>query len=201
MPKEDAASGYPSGIPKISLPIPELLSIYYLFNFFYFFNNSIKTYKKYVQGFYGLLSMTSGMFTYHYICIILCFKPVSSIWTRLNHGIIVTLGTPRVILQGNYRANMYFLLLMYVICITSGMFTCNYICIICCLKACFKHLSHIICRSVEDMQNFRLPAKFHCIPYARPYNLRFVYFLLTFWISFMHCDLWPYVWLVFKSGF
>ena len=79
MQKEDWASGYPSGIPKILLPIPELLSIYYLCKFFYFFNNSIKTYKKYVQGFYGFLSMTSGMFTYHYICIILRFKPVSSI--------------------------------------------------------------------------------------------------------------------------
>ena len=25
--------------------------------------------------------------------------------------------------------------------------------------------------------------------------------LYTFWSSFMYCDLWPYVWLVFKSGF
>ena len=39
------------------------------------------------------------------------------------------------------------------------------------------------------------------IPYACHYNPRFVYFLPTFWSSFMYCDLWPYVWLVFKSGF
>ena len=39
------------------------------------------------------------------------------------------------------------------------------------------------------------------IPYARHYKPRFVYFLPTFWSSFMYCDLWPYVWLVFKSGF
>ena len=39
------------------------------------------------------------------------------------------------------------------------------------------------------------------LPYARQYNPRFVYFLPTFWSSFMYCDLWPYVWLVFKSGF
>ena len=38
-----------------------------------------------------------------------------------------------------------------------------------------------------------------CIPYARHYNPRFVYFLPTSWSSFMYCDLWPYVWLVFKS--
>ena len=38
------------------------------------------------------------------------------------------------------------------------------------------------------------------IPYARHYDPRFVYFLLTFWSSFMYCDIWPYVWLVFKSG-
>ena len=29
----------------------------------------------------------------------------------------------------------------------------------------------------------------------RHYNPRFVYFLPTFWSSFMYCDLWPYVWL------
>ena len=39
------------------------------------------------------------------------------------------------------------------------------------------------------------------IPYAHHYNLRCVYFLLTFWSSFMYCDIWPYVWLVLKSGF
>ena len=39
------------------------------------------------------------------------------------------------------------------------------------------------------------------IPYARHYNPRFVYFLPTFWGSFMYCDLSPYVWLVFKSNF
>ena len=38
------------------------------------------------------------------------------------------------------------------------------------------------------------------IPYARHYNPRFVYILPLFWSSFMNCDLWPYVWLVFKSG-
>ena len=42
---------------------------------------------------------------------------------------------------------------------------------------------------------------FFCIPYARHYNPQFVYFLPTFWSSFMYSDLWPYVWLVFKSGF
>jgi hypothetical protein len=31
-------------------------------------------------------------------------------------------------------------------------------------------------------------------------NPRFVYFLPTFWSSFIYCDLWSYVWLVFKSG-
>ena len=35
-------------------------------------------------------------------------------------------------------------------------------------------------------------------PYARHYNPRFVYFLPTFWSSFMYCDLWPYVWFKFK---
>ena len=39
------------------------------------------------------------------------------------------------------------------------------------------------------------------IPYERHYNPRFVYFLPTFWSSFMYCELWPYLWLVFKSGF
>ena len=39
-----------------------------------------------------------------------------------------------------------------------------------------------------------------CVPYACHYNPRFVYFLPTFWSSFMYCDIWPYVWLVFKSG-
>ena len=174
MPKDDAASGYPSGIPKMSMPIPELLSIYYLCNFFHFFNNSIKTYKKYVQGSHGFSCMISGIFSYNYICIVCCFKPVSSISARLNHGMIVTLGTPRVILQGNYRANMYFLLLMYVICITSGMFTCNYICIIC----CFKHLSHIICRSVEDTQK--------CLQSSTAYRMRAIYNLRFVHILFTH---------------
>ena len=32
------------------------------------------------------------------------------------------------------------------------------------------------------------------LPYARHYNPRFVYFLPTFWKSFIYCDLWPYVW-------
>ena len=41
----------------------------------------------------------------------------------------------------------------------------------------------------------------YLLPYARHYNPRFVYFSSTFWSSFMYCDLWPYVWLVFKSGF
>ena len=47
---------------------------------------------------------------------------------------------------------------------------------------------------------FSIYFSFH-IPYARHYNPRFVYFLPPFWSSFMYCDLWPYVWLVFKSGF
>ena len=120
MQKEDTASGYPSGIPRILLPIPELLSMDALLKFFNFFNNLIKTYKKYVQDSHGFSCMTSGIFSYDYIFIICCFK-------HLNHGITVTLGTLRVILQGNYRANMYFIL-----CMTSGMFTYDYICIICC---------------------------------------------------------------------
>ena len=49
--------------------------------------------------------------------------------------------------------------------------------------------------SQEHTKNY-----FH-LPYARHYNPRFVYFLPTFWRSLMYCDLWPYVWLVFKSGF
>ena len=36
-------------------------------------------------------------------------------------------------------------------------------------------------------------------PYARHYNLWFVYFLPTL-VSFMYCNLWPCVWLVCKSG-
>ena len=45
------------------------------------------------------------------------------------------------------------------------------------------------------------------IPYARHYNPRFVYFLPTFWKSKTFFQggffrkLYPYVWLVFKSGF
>ena len=31
----------------------------------------------------------------------------------------------------------------------------------------------------------------HQIPYACQYNPRFVYFLPTYWSSFMYCDLWP----------
>ena len=81
MQKEDWASGYPSGIPKISLPIPELLSMDALLKNFYIFNNLIKTYKKYVQGSHGLSCMTSGIFSYDYICVISCFKPVSIILT------------------------------------------------------------------------------------------------------------------------
>jgi hypothetical protein len=65
--KEDCASGYPSGIPRILLPIPELLSMDALMKKFNIFNNLIKTCKKYVQGSHGLLSMTSGIFTYNYI--------------------------------------------------------------------------------------------------------------------------------------
>ena len=37
--------------------------------------------------------------------------------------------------------------------------------------------------------------------YARHYNPKFVYFYLLFLKLIMNCDLWPYVWLVFKSGF
>ena len=33
------------------------------------------------------------------------------------------------------------------------------------------------------------------------YNPKFVYFYLLFLKLIMNCDLWPYVWLVFKSGF
>ena len=54
--------------------------------------------------------------------------------------------------------------------------------------------SHIKCQSPR----FSEP---RYIPYACHYNPWFVYFLPTFWSSFMYCDLWPYVWLVFKSGF
>ena len=36
------------------------------------------------------------------------------------------------------------------------------------------------------------------VPNARHYNPRFVYFLSTFWSLFMYCDLWAYVWLLFK---
>ena len=79
MPKEDAASGYPSGIPKISLPIPELLSMDALMKKFNIFDNLVKTCKKYVQASHGFSCMTSGIFSYGYICIICCFKPVSSI--------------------------------------------------------------------------------------------------------------------------
>jgi hypothetical protein len=45
------------------------------------------------------------------------------------------------------------------------------------------------------------------VPYARHYNPRFVYFLPTFWSQKMlfqgafFLKFWPYVWLVFKSGF
>ena len=45
------------------------------------------------------------------------------------------------------------------------------------------------------------------ILYARHYNPRFVYFLPTFWSSktffqgAFFLKIWPYVWLVFKSGF
>ena len=39
------------------------------------------------------------------------------------------------------------------------------------------------------------------IPYARHYKPRLVYFLPHFQRPFMYCDLWSYVWLVFKSGF
>ena len=39
------------------------------------------------------------------------------------------------------------------------------------------------------------------ILYVRHYNMLFVYLLPTFWSLFKYCDLWPYVWLVFKSGF
>ena len=39
------------------------------------------------------------------------------------------------------------------------------------------------------------------LPYARHYKPRLVYFLPTFWSSFMYCDLWPYVWLINESGF
>ena len=72
---EDWASGHPELISKISLPIPELLSMDALMKKINIFNNLIKSYKKYVQGSHGFFSMTSGMFTYNYIC----FKPVSSI--------------------------------------------------------------------------------------------------------------------------
>ena len=37
--------------------------------------------------------------------------------------------------------------------------------------------------------------------YAPHYNPLFVDFSPIFWSSFMYCDLWPYVWLLFKSGF
>ena len=45
------------------------------------------------------------------------------------------------------------------------------------------------------------------LPYARHYNPRFVYFLPTFWSTktffqwAFFLKFWPYVWLVFKSGF
>ena len=45
------------------------------------------------------------------------------------------------------------------------------------------------------------------LPYARHYNPRFVYFLPTFWSpktffqGAFFVKFWPYVWLVFKSGF
>ena len=53
--------------------------------------------------------------------------------------------------------------------------------------------SHVII--LEDFLN---PLPFQTIyivllPYARHYNPRFVYFLPTFWSSFMYCDLWPHI--------
>ena len=45
------------------------------------------------------------------------------------------------------------------------------------------------------------------LPYARHFNPRFVYFLPTFWSwktffqGAFFLKFWPYVWLIFKSGF
>ena len=47
---------------------------------------------------------------------------------------------------------------------------------------------------------YLIPSSSVLIPYACHYNPQFVYFLPTFWSSFMYCYLWPYVWLAFKSG-
>ena len=53
--------------------------------------------------------------------------------------------------------------------------------------------------------NFSISCKY--IPYARLYNPRFVYFLptfrspKTFFQGAFFLKFWPYVWLVFKSGF
>ena len=69
------------------------------------------------------------------------------------------------------------------------------------------------CNSIWKWHTFCLETEFNVsawptirnftwsVQYARHYKPRFVYFLHIFRNSFMYCDLWPYVWLVFKSCF
>ena len=62
------------------------------------------------------------------------------------------------------------------------------------LEKTFLDIKILDQRQIDDKQMNELP-------YTRHYNPQFVYFFPTFWSSFMYCDLWPYVWLVLKSGF
>ena len=78
-------------------------------------------------------------------------------------------------------------------------------------KRCEIHLSfhffffHFL--STPSTENVMYKFTIQCIPYARHYNPRFVYFLptfsspKTFFQGAFFLKFWPYVWLVFKSGF
>ena len=71
----------------------------------------------------------------------------------------------------------------------------------------WKQVFHYLHIQIDFSICFKNSNRSFWIPYPRHYNLRFVYFLPTFWkpkMFFQGCffrKFCPYVWLVFKSGF
>ena len=67
------------------------------------------------------------------------------------------------------------------------------------------YLSIILMLTLKETANARMQnSNRNNLPYARHYNPRFVYFLptsKTFFQGAFFLKFWPYVWLVFKSGF
>ena len=133
-------------------------------------------------------------------------KSENAEWIGVIHNYVHQILTPEQI-QGNaiFFTGLYHLLLcvvvqaksiMYMSCneLVENEIKCYCMLIIVSFPSTFNTIftMYIFFSHFEELPN---------LPYARHDNPQFVYFLPTFWSSFMNCDLWIYVWLVFKSGF